>query len=171
MHEFLTTNECRTTGMSVYLNGEDHAVTCKSLESELCDNCKVHLSHTVKMGAVPSMQDIARVYLTSETSTDVSIGEAGGDEGTGVGSLSMVSGWTNFCGARCLGSGFDILEKFVRALALGLRGRGILLLLRVLVTIIDAQMAEKVFCRELSKINVSETDFTKVAQSYELDCK
>jgi len=24
--------------------------------------------------------------------------------------------------------------------------------------------------RELSKINVSETDFTKVAQSYELDC-
>jgi len=42
--------------------------------------------------------------------------------------------------------------------------------LRVLVTIIDAQMAEKVFCRELSKINVSETDFTKVAQSYELDC-
>jgi len=27
-----------------------------------------------------------------------------------------------------------------------------------------------VFCRELSKINVSETDFTKVAQSYELDC-
>ena len=26
-------------------------------------------------------------------------------------------------------------------------------------------------CRELSKINVSETDFTKVAQSYELDCK
>jgi len=116
------------------------------------------------------MQDRARVYLTSETSTDVSIGEAGGDEGTGVGSLSMVSGWTNFCRARCLGSGFDILEEFARALALGLRGRGILLLLRVLVTIIDAQMAEKVFCRELSKINVSETDFTKVAQSYELDC-
>jgi hypothetical protein len=82
----------------------------------------------------------------------------------------MVSGWTNFCGARCLGSGFDILEEFARALALGLWGQGILLLLRVLVTIIDAQMAAKVFCRELSKINVSETDFTKVAQSYELDC-
>jgi hypothetical protein len=48
MHEFLTTNKCRRTGMSVYLNGEDHAVTCESLESELvCDNCKVHLSHTV----------------------------------------------------------------------------------------------------------------------------
>jgi len=45
MHEFLTTNKCRRTGMSVYLNGEDHAVTCESLESELCDNCKVHLSH------------------------------------------------------------------------------------------------------------------------------
>ena len=116
------------------------------------------------------MQDIARVYLTSETSTDISIGEAGGDEGTGVGSLSMVSRWTNFLRARCLGSGFNILEEFARALALGLRGRGILLLLRVLVTIIDAQMAEKVFCRALSKINVSETNFTKVAQSYELDC-
>jgi len=47
MHQFLTTNKCRRMGMSVYLNGEDHAVTCESLESELCDNCKVHLSHTV----------------------------------------------------------------------------------------------------------------------------
>jgi len=47
MHEFLTTNKCRRTGMSVYLNGEEYNVTCESLESELYDNCKVHLSHTV----------------------------------------------------------------------------------------------------------------------------
>jgi superfamily II DNA helicase RecQ len=47
MHEFLTTNKCRRTGMSVYLNGENHDVTCESLESELCGNCKVHLSHTM----------------------------------------------------------------------------------------------------------------------------
>jgi len=87
--------------------------------------------------------------MTSETSTDISIGEAGGSERTGVGSLSIVSGLMNFLIARCLGSDFDILEEFARALALGLRGRGILLLLRVLVTLIDAEMAEKVSWREV----------------------
>jgi len=110
------------------------------------------------------------VYLTSETSTGVSIGEAGGSEGTGVGSLSIVSGLMNFLRTCCLGSDFDILEEFARALVLGLWGQGILLLLQVLVTIIDAEMTEKVFCREFKKINVSKTDFTKVAQSYGPDC-
>jgi superfamily II DNA helicase RecQ len=47
MHEFLTTNKCRRTGMSIYLNGEDYDVTCESLESELCCSCKVRLGHTV----------------------------------------------------------------------------------------------------------------------------
>ena len=121
---------------------------------------------SVKIGVVPSMQYIARVYLTSKTFTGVSIGEAEGSEGTDVGSLSIVSGLMNFLRTCCLGSDFDILEEFVRALALGLWGRGILLLLRVLVTIIDAEMIEKVFCREFSKIKPSKTDFTKVAQSY-----
>ena len=94
------------------------------------------------------------MYLISETSTDISIGEAGGDEGTGVGSLSIVYGCTNFLRACSLGSDFDILEEFARTLALGLWGRGILLLLRVLVAIIDAEMTEKVSLRELKKINV-----------------
>ena len=76
----------------------------------------------------------------------------------------------NFLTTRCLDSTFDILEEFARALALGLQGRGILLLLQVLVTIIDAEITEKVFCREFKKINVSKTDFTKVAQSYGPDC-
>src|SRR5579859_3737174 len=46
MHEFLTTKQCRRTAMSMYLNGEEYRVMCESLESELCDNCKSHLSYT-----------------------------------------------------------------------------------------------------------------------------
>jgi len=47
IHGYLTTGECRRTGMSLYLNGEEYSVSCQSLESELCDNCKSHLNHTV----------------------------------------------------------------------------------------------------------------------------
>ena len=32
--------------MSMYLNGEEYRVTCESLESEMCDNCKSDLSYT-----------------------------------------------------------------------------------------------------------------------------
>src|SRR5256714_2703500 len=46
MHEFLTTKQCRRTAMSMYLNGEEYRVTCESLESEMCDNCKSDLSYT-----------------------------------------------------------------------------------------------------------------------------
>ena len=46
MHQFLTAGRCRRTGMSEYLNGEEYSVTCESLDAELCDNCKSHLSHT-----------------------------------------------------------------------------------------------------------------------------
>src|SRR5256714_4097986 len=46
MHQFLTASHCRRTGMSEYLNGEEYFVTCESLDAELCDNCKSHLSHT-----------------------------------------------------------------------------------------------------------------------------
>ena len=70
------------------------------------------------------MQAIARVYLTSETSTGISMGEGGGSEDSGVGSLPMVLGLMNFFGTRGLALGFDIMEAFARALALGLRARG-----------------------------------------------
>ena len=33
--------------MSMYLNGEEYRVTCESLKSEMCDNCKLDLSYTV----------------------------------------------------------------------------------------------------------------------------
>jgi len=49
----------------------------------------------------------------------------------------------NFLTTRCLDSTFDILEEFARALALGLRGRGILLLLRVLAVICGARIVRK----------------------------
>ena len=32
--------------MSTYLNREEYRVTCESLESEMCDNCKSDLSYT-----------------------------------------------------------------------------------------------------------------------------
>ena len=47
IHEFLTTKQCRRTAMSMYLNGEEYRVTCESLKSEMCDNCKLDLSYTV----------------------------------------------------------------------------------------------------------------------------
>jgi superfamily II DNA helicase RecQ len=46
MWEFLTTNQCRRTGMSQYLNGEEYTVNCEGLTAELCDNCKIALSYT-----------------------------------------------------------------------------------------------------------------------------
>ena len=46
MHKFLTTNQCRRTEMSKYLNGEEHEVNCETLQAELYDNCKSNLSYT-----------------------------------------------------------------------------------------------------------------------------
>src|SRR5438045_1856131 len=46
MHKFLTTNQCRRTEMSKYLNGEEYEVNCETLQAELCDNCKSNLSYT-----------------------------------------------------------------------------------------------------------------------------
>jgi superfamily II DNA helicase RecQ len=46
MQEFLTTDGCRRTGISKYLNGNEHDDTCESLEGELCDNCISDLGST-----------------------------------------------------------------------------------------------------------------------------
>ena len=59
------------------------------------------------------------MYLTSETSTDLSMGEGEGSEGSGDDSTTIASGSTNVFGTRGLGSDFDILAAFARALALG----------------------------------------------------
>ena len=45
MREFIVTDECRRKGLSVYMNGEDERVDCKSLGGELCDRCKYELAH------------------------------------------------------------------------------------------------------------------------------
>jgi superfamily II DNA/RNA helicase len=45
MREFMVTNGCRREELSVYMNGEDERVDCKSLGGELCDRCKDELAH------------------------------------------------------------------------------------------------------------------------------
>jgi len=45
MREFMITNGCRREGLSMYMNGENARVDCKSLGGELCDKCKYELTN------------------------------------------------------------------------------------------------------------------------------
>jgi len=47
IYEYLRTEECRRSGMSRYLNGEEYDGDCESLLGELCDNCVESLGNTV----------------------------------------------------------------------------------------------------------------------------
>ena len=77
------------------------------------------------------------------------MGEGESSGGSGVSSLPMVSGLINFFETCGLGSGFDILEAFARALALGLRGRGVWLVFRVVAPILGGVFVRKVSRREV----------------------
>jgi hypothetical protein len=79
----------------------------------------------MKIEVIPSMQDIARVYLISETSIGTSIDRREDSIGSSVDSASRASGLMNFFGTYVLGSDFNILEVFARALVLSLQGRGV----------------------------------------------
>ena len=96
------------------------------------------------------MQDIARLYLMSETSSTCSTGGGEGSDGTGVDSLEIVSGLMNTLGLTRFGTDFDIFRVLARTLALGVRARGAFALLRVWAPIFGAAMVQKGSSRRFS---------------------